>query len=117
MSHTDAGTVGRPYKWYHNRKFPLLPLLEVREGDEHNTSSFTFRWLFITMWSLDSVSFEVTVTISTHWGVGLIGILPYLRWAAAVPFPDKVELWVYKYTHRFSRKAKEQAKKNNRFYD
>lgn len=27
-----------------------IPILEIKKANEHNTSGFTFRWLFLTVW-------------------------------------------------------------------
>ena len=51
---------------------------------------------FLTVWDLDIPSFEVTVVADTHWGLGVIGILPYLRWTVTMPCPEKVGTWVHK---------------------
>lgn len=92
----NACGMQRKEKWYNKNIFPLVPVLEIRTADEHNTSGFTFRWMFITVWDLDTPSFEVSVVVDTHWGLGAIGILPYLRWAVTIPCPEKVVTWVYK---------------------
>jgi hypothetical protein len=83
-------------KWYNNCKFPLIPRLEIRKANEHNTKGFTFNWLFFTVWSLDSFSFEVSLVCTGHWGLGVIGIFPYLRWAVTLPMPRQIDSWVSK---------------------
>jgi hypothetical protein len=92
MTQTDIGAF-RNEKWYNKNIFPLVPVITIKKGDEQNTFSFTFRWLFFTLWTLDSFEFEIAITISTHWGIGLIGILPYLRWVVAIPCPMKLGMW------------------------
>jgi hypothetical protein len=84
----------RKRKWYNHDKFPLLPRLEIRKANKHNTWGFTFHWLFFTAWSLDSFSLEVALICSTHWGIGVIGIFPYLRWAVTIPIPYSMGNWV-----------------------
>lgn len=88
MSQTASGYY-RKEKWYNRNVFPLIPVITVRKANEHNTSSFTFRWLFFTIWTLDSFSFELAFVATTHWGIGLIGILPYIRWVVAIPCPER----------------------------
>lgn len=95
MSHTEAGT-SRKQKWYNANIFPLIPVLETRKADSHNTSSFTFRWLFFTFWSRDSFDFEIALTISTHWGIGVTFLLPYLRGVIAIPCPSKLGYFIDK---------------------
>lgn len=86
----------REQKWYNRNIFPLVPVLEIRKADEHNTSNFTFRWMFLTLWTLDVPSIEVAVVADTHWGFGVIGILPYLRWVFTIPCPEKVSMRIHK---------------------
>lgn len=89
MSHTSAGYY-RKEKWYNRNVFPLIPVIQVRKANKYNTSNFTFRWLFFTGWSLDRFGFEISVVADTHWGIGVIGILPYLRWVVTIPCPEKL---------------------------
>lgn len=84
----------KPRKWYTNDKFPLVPVLTIRQANEHNTKSFSLGWLFFRVWTLDSFSFEVAFVISEHWGIGFNGILPYLRWVVAIPLPFNFGMWV-----------------------
>lgn len=97
----------RKQKWYNSNIFPLIPVLEIRKANEHNSSGFTLRWLFLTVWSLDNIYFEVSFVISTHWGIGFIGLLPYLRWVISIPVPEKVGYWINKKTSRFYWKKQE----------
>jgi len=90
----------RKQKWYNMNIFSLVPILEIKKADQHNTSGFTFRWLFFTVWTLDSPSFEFAIVADTHWGIGFIGLLPYLRWIATIPCPEKLGIWIHR---KFSR--------------
>jgi hypothetical protein len=89
MSQTTSGGM-KTEKWYNRNIFPLLPVIERRKSNEHNTSSFSFRWLIFTFWTLDHFSFELSIVATEHWGVGVIGILPYLRWVIAIPCPESL---------------------------
>jgi len=93
---------GKPkaIRWYNNRTFPLVPMLEIKKANKHNTSGFTFKWLFFTVWTLDNLSFELAIVADTHWGVGLVGLLLYLRWVIAIPCPYKLDVWI---SRNFSR--------------
>ena len=93
MSQTASG-YSRKEKWYNKNVFPLVPVITIRKANEHNTSSFTFRWLFFTIWTLDSFSFELSVVATTHWGIGFIGILPYIRWVVAIPCPERLGILI-----------------------
>jgi hypothetical protein len=90
----------KPRKWYNYHRFPLIPVFEARKANHYNTNGFTFEWLFIKAWTLDSCSFEIGVTCSGHWGIGVLGLLPYLRWVVAVPIPLKLDFWIQKHLWR-----------------
>ena len=66
-------------KWLKNDTFPIIPISYERE------KGFSVRWLFFTFWTLDYIEFEFAFVCSSHWGIGLIGILPYLRWTITIP--------------------------------
>jgi hypothetical protein len=70
--------------------------MDFRKADEYNASSFTFRWLFFTVWSLDSFQFELSFNISTHWGIGFTFLLPYFRGIIAIPCPERLGIWIDK---------------------
>ncbi len=93
MTQTASGEY-RKEKWYNRNIFPLVPVVNIRKEDKYNTSGFTFRWLIFTFWSLDQFTFEVSFNISTHWGIGVSGILPYLRWVIAIPCPERFGIWI-----------------------
>ena len=56
----------------------LVPVITIKKANKHNTSGFTFRWLFFTFWSLDAFQFQLSFNIDTHWGIGITFLLPYL---------------------------------------
>jgi hypothetical protein len=87
-------------KWYNNRILPLVPILETTKADEYNTKGFCFRWLIFKLWSLDSFSFELAVVADAHWGIGVIGIVPYLRWVMCIPCPESVSNMLTKFLYR-----------------
>ena len=93
MCQSASGKI-RTQKWYNSDVFPLVPILDIRKADEINTSGFTFRWLFLTLWSRDCVDVEIAVTVSTHWGVGIIALLPYLRFVFTIPCPESLAIWI-----------------------
>lgn len=90
----------RVQKWYNHNLFPLIPCIEVRKEDSRNTWNMSFRWLFFTIWTLDSFQFELAIVADTHWGVGIIGVLPYLRWVCTVPCPEFITFFVQKNLNR-----------------
>ena len=90
----QAITEYKPRKWYNAYKFPLVPVIAVRKRNEYNTKSMSFHWLFFQFWTLDSVCIEASIVCSTHWGIGFIGLLPYLRWVITIPCPNGLEHWI-----------------------
>ena len=99
MSQAASG-YHRKEKWYNKNVFPLVPVITVRESNEHNTSNFTFRWLFFTFWSLDAFQFELAFNISTHWGIGITFLLPYLRGCIGIPCPERLGIFIDRKLHR-----------------
>lgn len=99
MIQEESGKI-RKEKWYNSYIFPLIPLLTIKKADKYNTEGFTFKWLFITLWTLDNVQFEVAIVLDTHWGIGFIGLLPYLRWVISIPCPPNIGIWFDKLTSR-----------------
>ncbi|OIN55870.1 hypothetical protein [Arsenicibacter rosenii] len=91
---TNATKEYKPLRWYNHQAFPLVPQLEFKPEDKHNTAGFSFSWLFFRIWTLDSFGFELSIICDWQWGLGLIGILPYLRWALTIPIPMKWSIWV-----------------------
>lgn len=81
-------------KWYNKNIFPLVPNITIKNEDEHNTSGFTFRWLFFRFWSLDNFQFELSLNIDTHWGIGITFLLPYLRGVISIPCPERFGIWI-----------------------
>lgn len=90
----------KPRKWYNQHEFSLIPLFRYEKAKPHNTAKFTFCWLFFSAWSLDHFSFELSFVCNTHWGIGVIGILPYLRWTASIPVSRKYSMLIDKYLSR-----------------
>jgi hypothetical protein len=83
-------------KWYKRNIFPIIPIIETRKGNKYNTDSFSFRWLFITIWTIDSFCFELSLVANNHWGIGIIGLFPYFRFAFTIPCPISVGMWTQK---------------------
>ena len=104
MSQTASGHY-RIQKWYNKQIFPLIPVIDIKKENEHNTSGFSFRWLIFTFWSLDSFQFELSFNIDTHWGIGFTFLLPYLRGIIAIPCPEKLGFWI---DRNLSRKVRAQ---------
>ena len=90
----------RVQKWYNLNIFPLVPYIVSQKADKYNTSQFCIRWLIFTVWILDSFEFEISIVANTHWGIGMVGMLPYLRWVIAIPCPERLGIWMDKNTSR-----------------
>lgn len=93
----------RKHKWYKGYKFPLIPVLEIDHRDEERDQipGFYFHWLFIRIWTLFHIQFEIGLTLSTHWGVGVIMLLPYLRIVFCIPCP----YWIERLVNKLNRKT------------
>ena len=106
MSHVAKSGTYRKQSWYNSNVFPIIPIIDIKKADKHNTSGFTFRWFFFKFWSLDNFAFEIAFVATTHWGVGFNGILPYFRWVVTIPFPERLAIWVDKKLQRRPQQAK-----------
>lgn len=89
-------------KWYKHEKFPLIPILRIKQEDMYNTKGFIFKWLFLNIWTLDSPSIELGFVMESHFGLGFVGRLPYLRWTLTIPCPVSVERFVMRMLWRKS---------------
>jgi hypothetical protein len=77
-------------------KFRLLPHLEKRPGDRHNTPGFYFSWLMLEVWTLDAPVLGLEALID-HDGIRLQGFLTYLRFFIwIVAFPERVSGWFWR---------------------
>lgn len=91
----------RVEKWYKKNIFPLLPIINTRPADDHNTKSFSFKWLFFHIWTRDSFDFELAIVADPcHWGFGITMLLPYLRFVATIPVPESISIKIQKYLWR-----------------
>lgn len=100
MEETCVASTHKPRKWYNAYSFPLIPVFKIRKPDQYNTGGFSFDWLFIKLWSLDAVGFEVSLQLDTHWGVGVTAIVPYLRLVFCIPCPRQLSYWVQRHLWR-----------------
>lgn len=87
-------------KWYNHYMFSLIPSLKTQKADQYNTSLFSFDWMFLRIWSRDAFDFEIAFTATTHWGIGITMLLPYLRLAFCIPCPERLGILFDKYTSR-----------------
>lgn len=108
----DNKTDFRKPKWYRSPKFPLLPILNIKKSDHHNTSSASFHWLFFKYWTLDIFAFELAFVCDTHWGFGITAILPYSRIVICIPCPSKLAFRIDKVLNRHPEVFKEYNQSN-----
>jgi hypothetical protein len=108
MSNIQRNPEYKERKWYNNEIFPLIPYITTKKSNEHNTSCFSFHWLFFKIWSLDTFNFELALVVDpSHWGVGITAILPYLRFVCTIPTHWKVGMVWDKWTSRKSKILKQ----------
>jgi hypothetical protein len=80
--------------WYRWHRFPLLPIFDKQEGDEWNTPGFSFSWLNLRCWSMDSPDLGFNLAIESI-GAYIQLRLPYLNiyfWLLGFP-----ESWHFKF--------------------
>lgn len=82
-------------------------ILSTTGGNKYNAPSFSLNLGILKIWSLTHCSFEMGVVCDTHWGIGAIGIFPYLRWVLAIPCPEKFSMWFGEKTRRTSKQERE----------
>lgn len=84
-----------PRKWYNKDPFPLIPWIWTKPANEYNTFGWQFEWLLFKAWSMDSCDFELAVVFDlTHWGVGITGKIPYVRFTLCLPTHQKIQSWI-----------------------
>lgn len=84
----------------HVKRNFFKPYWYVKEAGEYNTKSCGFKWMLFDFWALNHVGFEITFVISAHWGIGFIGMLPYLRWGITIPFPARIQKLFWKLSRK-----------------
>lgn len=80
--------------WYHWHGFPLLPLWEYRPEDEWNTSSWSFSWLNLRVWSSISPDLEFWISLNDQ---GLFVQLHFLYAHIKITFLAFPESWHQKF--------------------
>lgn len=79
-------------------RFPLMPQVRFRTGNEQNTSTLHFHWLIFRFWTLDSICLELDVRLEEDFGVYVQ--LPYCKMGISIPLLPMYAL------HRFWRRPK-----------
>lgn len=83
-------------RWYRRIRFPLIPVYDTRPADEWNASAFSFSWLNLRIWSLNSFAFAAEFH-AEEIGLFLRFQLPYLNiYVWLLPLPER-------FAHRLSR--------------
>jgi len=84
-------------RWYQWGRFPLVPIVSVRDSDEWNTFAGYFSWLNLRFWSLDQFAFALEFHAEAI-GIFLRLQLPYLNcYVWLLPFPER---WLHKWSRR-----------------
>ncbi len=91
----------------YNSTLYLGGILRTTEGNKYNAPSFSINLGILKIWSLTHCSFEMGIVCDTHWGIGAIGIFPYLRWVLTMPCPQKFSMWFGEKTKRTSKQERE----------
>lgn len=80
-------------RWFYWHRFPLLPIFDRSKGDEYNSPGFSFSWLNLRIWSLDTFAFVAEFHVEGI-GIFLRFQLPYLNiYLWLMPFPER---WLHK---------------------
>ena len=91
----EVARSGPAPRWYNWPRFPLVPQLETRQEDRHNTWRFHFHWLFFRAWTSDAPMFGASFEIETY-GANVRMNLPYLWVGLFLPFPMRLEMWSHR---------------------
>ena len=75
--------------WAFGGKFPLLPVMRRRLGDQQNTNKYWFHWMALRAWTMDSPDFGVEINLSDYC-FEVRGRIPYLIFGLFFPLPDFV---------------------------
>ena len=87
-------------RWYRHHRFPLLPLLDIQEGDEYNADHYSFSWLNLRVWSLEHFSFQFHAELDGR-GLYVQFVVPYVSVVVWLLYlPERVETWIYRHLHR-----------------
>lgn len=62
-----------PRGWW---RFPLLPMISIKQQDDWNNWGFSFDWMFIKVWNMDSVELSVQFSIEEQLSIKIF--VPYL---------------------------------------
>jgi len=75
--------------WWRWHRFPLLPQLHIRYGDDYNSHSFSFDWLFFHVWDAMSPDIGINIQLDDQC-FKIQAHLPYLHLLFKVPlFPSR----------------------------
>jgi len=70
-------------RWWMHWKFPLVPWIEFKKGDDRNTKGFKFHWLFFSVWSSDTPAMQFQISIEEKLSIRLEP--PYLHCGIFIP--------------------------------
>jgi hypothetical protein len=70
-------------RWATWWRFPLIPQIRTRTGNEQNTFSFNFHWLIFRLWTLDSFTFGLDARLEEDFAV--YAQIPYVKLGFSIP--------------------------------
>lgn len=93
--------------WYKNTRFPLIPVLKIKKGNEWNSRGFTFTWLGLMISDAMSPHLDFHFYILSHSLIGFRVGIPYVNiWFHLVPIHYKIGSFIQNWTWRVGAKSK-----------
>ena len=74
--------------WYHWDRFPILPILKIKNADQHNTWGFYFHWLVFMAWTMDDPEMGFIVMIDDQY-IQIQLRFPYLITGIFIPISPR----------------------------
>lgn len=92
-----------PKGWY---RFPLLPVVKIRQPDMWNTWFFNFHWLAFRLWTMDSPDIGVEINLDDQ-TLQIRGRIPFVIFGLFIPlFPQS-------WAHKLWRKSRQYRERFN----
>lgn len=88
-----------------NDKFPLLPVLRIRDADKANSIDISLKWLCFFARDLSSPSLSVELSFSSY-SFEIVASILYVRFGIWIPFSNKFQVRML----RFNRDVIQQRK-------
>lgn len=93
--------------WYKKSRFPLVPVIRIKKGDQWNSRGFMFSWLGLSVGDAMSPQFDFHLHFSAHSLIGFRLGLPYLNiWFSLLPLPYFFSSTIQNWTWRVGERSK-----------